>query len=177
MSNMIWLYDVLKTAGLDVHETQGWKTRGRAEMGDAKAVICHHTASAIGTSKWKELSLVTNGRPGLSGPLCHLFLSRDAVFYCVAAGVANHAGKGGWNGLVGNSQVIGIEADNDGLKEPWPKAQTEAYAKGVAALLKRLNLTNSACIGHKEWAPKRKPDPSFDMNIFRNNVLNYMKVI
>lgn len=174
MSNMVWLYDVLKTAGLDVRETQGWKTRGRAEMGDPKAVICHHTASPIGTSTWKELNLVTKGRADLSGPLCNLFLSRAGTFYVIAAGTANHAGKGGWNGLSGNSQVIGIEADNDGLKEPWPKKQMEAYARGVAALLKHLNLPYSACIGHKEWAPHRKPDPSFDMNLFRQTILKEM---
>jgi len=46
----------------------------------------------------------------------------------------------------------------------------DAYQRGVAAILKHANRGETDCIGHKEWAPGRKPDPTFDMNAFRSKV-------
>jgi len=46
----------------------------------------------------------------------------------------------------------------------------DAYRRGVAAILKQLGQGADFCIGHKEYAPGRKPDPSFDMKAFRSAV-------
>lgn len=176
MADLTWLADVLKRAGLKVAEQPGWQTRG-GPMGTVRGVMCHHTAGPK-TGNMPTLGVVTNGRPGLSGPLAQLGLGRDGTFYVIAAGRANHAGKGVWKGVVtGNSSFIGIEAENQGIAaDPWPAVQMDAYKRGVAAILGKLGTDASMCCGHKEYAlPRgRKIDPSFDMDAFRADVAAIM---
>jgi hypothetical protein len=121
-----------------------------------------------------SLSIVTNGRPDLAGPLAQLCLGRDGTFFVVAAGRANHAGEGSWRGITtGNSSFVGIEAENTGAQgDPWPAVQIDAYRRGVAALLKRIDAGAEMCCGHKEFAlpAGRKKDPTFDMDDFRKHV-------
>lgn len=95
----------------------------------------------------------------------------------VSALRCNHAGAGSWKGLTaGNASLIGIEAENQGIaSDPWPEAQLVAYAKGCAAILKHIKAGPEWCIGHKEWAPRRKIDPTFDMVKFRERVKGYMR--
>ena len=174
--SLTWLPEVLERAGLKVAETPDWRTRGRAEMGTVKGVMCHHTGT-VAAGNMPSLDLLIKGRPDLKGPLCHLGLGRDGTFYVVAAGRANHAGPGRWEGLVdtGNSNFIGIEAENGGRPEDeWPEAQMDAYRRGVAAILKHVGASANMCCAHKEWAPGRKPDPLFDMASFRSEVSNLL---
>src|SRR6476620_11779533 len=162
--------DVLLAAGLKVAEQPGWQTRGRAEMGTVRGVICHHTAGAR-TGNMPSLGVVTNGRPDLSGPLAQLCLGRDGTFFVVAAGRANHAGAGNWQGIAtGNTSFIGIEAENTGQitgpnAEAWTAVQRDAYRRGVAAILTQARADAIMCCGHKEYALPvgRKNDPTFDM--------------
>jgi N-acetyl-anhydromuramyl-L-alanine amidase AmpD len=123
-----------------------------------------------------SLDIVTRGRSDLPGPLAQLGLGRDGTFYVIAAGRANHAGPGNWKGITaGNSSFIGIEAENQGVAgDPWPAVQVDAYKRGVAAILKKLGADASMCCGHKDYAPNRKIDPSFDMNAFRADVAAIM---
>jgi peptidoglycan hydrolase-like protein with peptidoglycan-binding domain len=176
MADLTWLADVLKDAGLKVAQQPGWQTRGKP-MGTVRGVMCHHTAGPK-TGNMPSLGIVTNGRPGLSGPLAQLGLGRDGTFYVIAAGRANHAGAGVWKGIAtGNSSFIGIEAENQGIAgDPWPAVQIDAYKRGVAAILAKLGADASMCCGHKEYAtPKgRKVDPSFDMDAFRKDVATIM---
>ena len=170
---LTWLPEVLEQAGLKVAETPGWRTRGRGEMGTVRGVICHHTATPnTHAANMPTLGLLVSGRVDLPGPLCQLALGRDGTFYVVAAGRANHAGAGRWEGLTaGNSGFIGIEAENSGrADDPWPPAQMDAYHRGVAAILRKIGAGANMCCGHKEWAPRRKADPSFDMPSFRSEV-------
>src|SRR4029077_7967291 len=87
---------------------------------------------------------------------------------------ANHAGAGEWRGLTnGNANFVGIEAENTGTgDDPWPAVQMDAYRRGVAAVLRHINRTAEFCAGHKEYAlpAGRKPDPNFDMVVFRSAV-------
>lgn len=171
--SLTWLADVLVQAGLNVAEVPGWKNRGRAEVGPIKGVICHHTAGAA-NGNMPSLSVITNGRTGLPGPLAQLGLGRDGTYYVVAAGRCNHAGAGNWQGLRnGNQNFIGIEAENTGLGEAWPAVQLDAYRRGAAAILKRVRADAIMCCSHKEYAlpPGRKPDPKgIDMVDFRLHV-------
>lgn len=176
--SLTWLPKVLRDAGLTVIEQPGWQTRGHGDVGEIVGVICHHTAGGK-KGNMGSLGVITNGRPGLSGPLAQLGLGRDGTYYMVAAGKASHAGRGEWEGYSnGNSQFIGIEAENTGLDNdsPWPKVQMDAYAQGVAAILDYLEADSIMCAGHKEYAlPKgRKPDPDFDMVEFRKQVAELM---
>ena len=176
--SLTWLAEVLRNAGLKVAEQPGWQDRGRGPMGTVRGVICHHTAGPK-AGNMPSLKVITDGRPGLSGPLSQLGLGRDGTWFVVAAGRANHAGAGSWKGITsGNSSFIGIEAENMGTSaDPWPAVQMDAYKRGVAAILKKLGADVSMCCGHKEYAlPKgRKPDPSFDMDKFRTDVDAIMK--
>src|SRR5207302_1500740 len=53
---------------------------------------------------------------------------------------------------------------------PWPDVQMDAYQRGVAAILAHIGRSADFCAGHKEYAPTRKSDPSFDMIAFRSAV-------
>lgn len=171
--SLVWTFDVLVRAGLKVAPVQGWETRGTRDVGTTLGVLCHHTGAAT-IKNMPRLNMLVRGRPDLPGPLAHLGLGRDGTFYVIAAGRANHAGVGEWNGVTsGNDHFIGIEAENTGThNDQWPDVQLDAYRRGVAALLGHLKLSANACAGHKEYARPlgRKPDPSFDMQAFRNQV-------
>ena len=167
---LTWLSGALKGAGLKVAEVPGWESRGRAEMGDPVGVLCHHTAGPK-DGNMPSLKTLIEGRSDLPGPLSQLGLGRDGTYYVIGAGRCNHAGAGQWMGETGNSRFIGIEAENTGKPDdPWPPVQMDAYQRGVAAILKHLGLPAACCAGHKEYAPNRKPDPTFDMVAFRAEV-------
>lgn len=174
MYSLSWLAVQLRAAGLKVVEVAGWQNRGRAEFGPARGVLMHHTATPKGATNMPTLNTLIRGRADLPGPLANLGVGRDGTFYVVAAGRANHAGRGLWHGVVnGNSSLIGIEAENSGLPDnPWPAIQMDALARGVAALCRFIPVPATMVAGHKEYAlPKgRKPDPSFDMDAFRARV-------
>jgi peptidoglycan hydrolase-like protein with peptidoglycan-binding domain len=186
--SLTWLPDVLKAAGLKVSEVDGWQDRGRGEIGRVLGVICHHTGVPSG-GNMPTLNSLINGRKGspassghpavspLAGPLAQLGLGRDGTYFVVAAGRANHAGKGSFQGVAdrGNETFIGIEAENTGLKsDPWPDVQMDAYQRGVAAILTHVGQGVNFCIGHKEYAPGRKDDPNFNMTAFRASVAAIM---
>lgn len=172
--SLIWLPQVLKDAGLKVALVDDWEARGRGDVGDIVGVICHHTAGPR-KGNMPSLNTLIRGRSDLSGPLSQLGLGRDGTYYVIAAGRCNHAGKGDWKGVTtGNTNFIGIEAENTGLSDdsPWPKVQMDAYCRGVAAILTRIGQEVDFCVGHKEYAlPRgRKPDPDFNMDAFRSTV-------
>jgi len=176
--SLTWLPQVLLDAGLKVAECDGWQDRGRAEMGNVLGVLCHYTGGSR-QGNMPSLDTLINGRtdPGpdfLPGPLAQLGLGRDGTYYIVAAGKCNHAGAGEWKGVKsGNTNFIGIEAENTGGRDdfPWPDVQMDAYHRGVAAILQHINQPDVTwCAGHKEYAPTRKSDPDFDMDAFRTAV-------
>lgn len=173
--SLTWLPQVLHRAGLKVAETTDWQIRGRAEMGVPRGVMCHHTGTIAG-GNMPSLDLLIKGRPDLAGPLCHLGLGRDGTVYVVAAGRANHAGAGQWEGVTtGNSSFIGIEAENGGRpQDEWPEVQLDAYRRTVAAILTHIGAGANMCCGHLEYAPSRKIDPRFDMPAFRSAVAQLM---
>lgn len=173
MYSLTWLPDVLRQAGLTVTTVSGWENRGRSEAGETLGVICHHTGGRP-TGNMPSLNTLIDGRPDLPGPLCQLALGRDGTYYVVAAGRANHCGKGMWQGVTtGNSNFIGIEAENAGtVADVWPALQLDAYHRGVAAILRHIGKGAEFCAGHKEYAlpAGRKDDPLFDMDAFRTRV-------
>jgi peptidoglycan hydrolase-like protein with peptidoglycan-binding domain len=180
--SLTWLPDVLKNAGLKVSLVPGWENRGLGDVGSIFGVICHHTGVKNPTKQnMPTLNSLKNGRkaePGLAalpGPLAQLGLGLDGTYFVIAAGRAAHAGKGSFQGVSGNLRFIGIEAENSGTpSDTWPTIQLEAYQRGVAAILKHLGKNASFCVGHKEYAPGRKDDPSLNMKTFRESVAAFM---
>ena len=185
------LANVLRAAGLTVVETPGWATRGYAgqDLTEIRGVLYHHTATASARNTLTgapTLQMTLNGRSDLAGPLCNITFGRDGTVYLVAAGVANHAGRGSAPGIpkdTGNHYLIGIEMESSGVA-PWDwtldqirvaphlgAAIERAYLQGIPEDM-RLQL------GHKEYSSEGKIDPAGwpgDMNGLRaaiNNVLN-----
>jgi N-acetyl-anhydromuramyl-L-alanine amidase AmpD len=118
------------------------------------------------------IRLLVGGRSDLPGPLCQFGLGRDGTVYYIASGRANHAGTAKSVGTVsagdGNFLYIGIEAFNDGVGEPYPAAQYDAYVLLVAALCVYVTKSSvNTVAGHKETSVTGKIDPRFDMNDFR----------
>src|SRR6185295_17083966 len=120
----------------------GWQTRTRpASTGQftPEGILCHHTASPAGTTDRTDLQCILAGNSQAPGPISTLYLGRSGSVYIVAAGRCNHGGKGIRPGIDSgctdmNRYLLGIEAGNSGVGEPWPKVQTDVYAAVVAAL-------------------------------------------
>ena len=168
---LLWLPDVLRDAGLTVHEVAGWRTRGSDSWGPIRGITIHETRGSRTSTDAGEISVLVNGRPGLSGPIAQLYLSRTGAWHVVASGRANH-NKVGWAGPnkgYGNSNLLGIEAQH-AAGEPWTDRQYDSYVRGVAALVRRLGIPVSRVAGHKEHQPGEKSDPSIDMDKFRARV-------
>ena len=120
-----------------------------------------------------------NGRPDLPGPLSQLGFGRDGTWFVIAAGRANHAGKGKLPWVPqdkGNQFLLGVEAESTGRGD-WTTAQKDSYPRGVAALLRHMGLPADRFAAHKEYAPNRKIDPAGwpgDMTGFRALVANIL---
>lgn len=181
MSRINWLADVLRDAGLAVVEVDGWKTRGVAGLTPI-GVMEHHTAGALGRPT-PSLNICVNGRAGLPGPLCNVYIGRDLRCYVVASGIANHAGVGGPYGRIpknsGGRFTVGFEIEHTGTSaEPWSAALVDVAARATAAIAARIKAESKyAGIAHKEWT-KRKIDPyGWNMPAFRNQVAGLRKGI
>ena len=87
--------------------------------------VNHHTAGPrVGIAP--SLGICINGRSGLPGPLCNVHQQRNDVVNVVAAGVANHAGRGGWQGMSGNQSVFGLEIEHCGYPdEPFDERRQD----------------------------------------------------
>src|SRR5436190_8184570 len=114
----------------------GWQSRGRpSSTGDfnPQGILCHHTASPAGTTDRLDLQCILAGNAEAPGPISQIYCGRSGTVYIVAAGRANHGGKGRRPGVdTGgcadmNALLLGIEAGNNGVGEPWPDVQTDVY--------------------------------------------------
>ncbi|MEQ4718364.1 N-acetylmuramoyl-L-alanine amidase [Nonomuraea sp. B19D2] len=125
-------------------------------------MVCHHTAG------WNDRHIVVNGRPGLDGPLSHVWLQHTGRIWVVAAGRCWHNAPS-TSPHHRNGASIGIEAENDG-RSPWPSVQIDAYHALCAELCRAFGLPASRVMGHKE-VNTQKPDPhSLNMSTFRARV-------
>lgn len=166
--------DRLRAAGLKVVEVDGWRTRGDAYFAP-RGSVNHHTAGAR-TGNAPSLGICINGRADLPGPLCHALLARDATIYLIASGRANHAGSGGWDGLVGNSSVVGLEIENVGTgEEGWTAAVLHAATMFHAVALDTIGAEARKSCQHKEWTPRKVDAWGFSGPRFREEIDRAMK--
>lgn len=142
------LATVLRAAGLTVHETAGWSTRGYAgqDLAAVRGVLWHHTATnrtAFDRSPYPTRDMCLAGRPDLPGPLCNILFDRNGHVHLIAAGVANHAGHGAATNVPsgqGNHYLIGIEMESSGIA-PWDwTAEQIRIAPILGAALERAYL-------------------------------------
>lgn len=167
-----WLADVLRNAGLEVVEHTGWKTYYKTGTWDPTFGIAHATAAPKSQSDDVQVSIVRNGREGLTGPIANACVDRRGRWHVISAGKCNTtiAGTAGpYNGK-GNTNALGIEACNDNVNEPWPEVQYAAYVVGWGAICKKLGWDASHVRGHKEHTPGHKTDPTLNMANFRSDI-------
>jgi N-acetylmuramoyl-L-alanine amidase-like protein len=164
------LAGILTAAGCRVQVgsiNAGWEHRARSSGGFPQpplAVFWHHTASS--TSVESDLSWMIDGCD--DAPVGNLLLDRDGVFWPIAAGASNCAGKGGPSTFsrgtigvdAGNTGGFQIEVANGGTGEPWPQVQIDAYFAGSNALNAHVGNQPGDVITHHVWAPTRKIDPA-----------------
>src|SRR5262245_47893292 len=167
------LADALRARGVAVATYAGWETRSRSSGGYERlwGLIAHHTASQ--TTPANDLSYMVNAE---DGPISTGLLDRTGLFTIIAAGAANHAGKGGgssggggttWQTSRGtvppdkaNQYILGVEAANDGVGQAWPQIQQDNYVALMAALCAAYGFVPASDIrSHHEWTPPRKIDP------------------
>src|SRR5690606_21042276 len=167
--------DAAREAGLKVQEVQGWQRRGSSSF-SPKIVVAHGTVgSAVGNMP--SLGILINGRPGLPGPLSQFGLARDGTVYVIAAGRANHAGRGRWAGAEGNTHAVGIEAESTGPGN-WTKAQRVVYPVLAAAICRRLGVGHGSVCSHAEYAlPRGRKTDVWDLRMdeFRGTVGHLLK--
>ncbi|MDR7302696.1 N-acetylmuramoyl-L-alanine amidase [Haloactinomyces albus] len=141
------LATLARETGYPVIEVSGWSTRGNGSLGShVGVVVCHHTAGPEPeqtSSNYPSLNVVTYGRPGLDGPLSHFGIGYDGTIYVIAAGLAYHAGAGGWAGFSGNSTALGIEAEDSGDGD-WTPQQLDVYPRLAARICQFLGIGASA---------------------------------
>ncbi len=170
MAQLDRLPDELRRVGVPFTEHPGWHTRGRAVL-RARGLVCHHTAGAK-TGDLPSLRILIDGRPDVPGPLCNVALGRETV-RIIAAGTANHAGAGGWRGLVGNSSVVGIEGESTGTGD-WTPFQRWAYPRVSLAIARACGFGAEMVCDHREWT-SRKIDPvGFGRGELRQSVARLM---
>jgi hypothetical protein len=164
--------DWLRGVGLTVVEVDsGWKTRARSSGGFSNpplGIQWHHTASKASPESdynWQAHNCD-------DAPVGNMTIMRDGSVWMIAAGAANTAGKGGpvamSRGTVpvdsGNSTTWAIEVANNGVGEPWPVVQINAYFVASNEMNRRFGNQPTDvfthAIGEGNGWTDRKVDPA-----------------
>lgn len=180
------LVELLSAAGLTVEAASGWKQAGRANFAPV-GIMLHHTAGPKDGDA-PSLKNLRDGRPGLTGPLCHMLLARSGKVHVFGANRCNHAGDGAQEvlnlvktdqpvvgnavtnrykdvpGLSGNGYFYGIEVENTGVGEAYPAAQIQALGKICAAICQARGWSANRIVHHRQWTI-RKADMSYKGDI------------
>lgn len=161
----------LESQGVPVAYVDGWQNRGRPWAFNPRGLVIHHTATRGYEYDYASLGIVRDGRSDLPGPLAQFGLGRHTgTVYVIASGYANHAGEGGWNGLSGNGSVWGVEAENDGIGEPWNPLALRSYVLLAVALCIEGGFGPESISCHREWSPYKIDPTGIDGNQFRADV-------
>ena len=120
-------------------------------------VMIHHTAQ---NSVEHTVRTFHNQKVGVSS---HYVIGRNGEIIQMVNDYyrAHHAGLGKWgNDTDLNSSSIGIELDNNGTTDPWPDVQIQALIQLLGYLKETYKIPQANFIGHMDYAPTRKIDPS-----------------
>jgi len=120
-------------------------------------VMIHHTAQ---DSLEQTVKTFHSERAGVSS---HYVIGRDGKIVQMVNDYyrGHHAGLGKWgNDTDLNSSSIGIELDNNGISDPWPEIQIDALVQLLTYLKDAHKIPQANFIGHMDYAPTRKNDPS-----------------
>jgi hypothetical protein len=177
--------DILRAAGVVVHEAPGWQARGNGHRSAYEGGLIHHTATGHGMALAGTGAgrLLMDGRSNLSGPLCNYAGNEDGSLTVIAAHPANHAGASGGRSMgplprtkLFNKHVLGLEIVYPG-EQPMRDAQYRtavAWARAVVRVCgrgdaQRIRAHAETSITGK-WDPGHAPGQTIDMTAFRNAV-------
>lgn len=147
-------YPLRDSTGLPYADS--WVGTTNLSMRKPNFVIIHHTAQ---NTCDQTLRTFTLPRTAVSA---HYVICRDGTVFHMLNDLlrAHHAGVGKWGSISDmNSSSIGIEIDNNG-SEPFTEQQMNSLAQVLDRLKKAYNIPIGNFIGHLDWAPGRKVDPS-----------------
>lgn len=168
--------DIASDAGLVVKVTDtnaGWERRARSSGGFPTApvgVMWHHAASSGSTSDEACVNYQVRGNP--DNPVGNMTLGRNGDLWPIAAGASNCSGKGGpmtfSRGVCakdsGNTALVNVEVNNDGVGGAWSVQCVDAYFKLSNAVNQYLgnqpdDITSHA-LGDGSGYTDRKIDPA-----------------
>jgi hypothetical protein len=170
---LMWLPEVLRAAGLQVALYDGWSARGNEKWGPLRGVVCHATASNIDSTTAGDCRVLwVTGSVTAPAPISQLYLGRDGVWTVGATGRCNHVltGDKGPHRGYGNTALIGVEAANNNLGEPWSAHMLDSYQRGVAAICRHMGWAAGVVVGHREHQTGKSDPFGIDMNTFRARV-------
>ena len=147
-------YPLKDSAGLQYADN--WVGTTNFTMRRPNFVVIHHTAQNSCDSTLRTFTLP---RTAVSA---HYVICRTGTVYHMLNDLlrAHHAGLGKWGSVSDmNSSSIGIEIDNNG-SEPFTEQQITSLLLLLERLKKAYNIPQANFIGHMDWAPGRKVDPS-----------------
>lgn len=147
-------YPIKDSAGVDF--AANWVGTTNFSMRRPNFVVIHHTAQNTCDQTLKTFTLT---RTQVSA---HYVICREGTVHHMLNDLlrAQHAGVGKWGGVSDmNSNSIGIEIDNNG-SELFSEAQINSLLLLLERLKKAYNIPQANFIGHMDWAPGRKVDPS-----------------
>ncbi len=181
--------------GVPVRERAGWETHDRTgpgrPWGPVHGVMIHHTGDDA--PDLADERVLWAGRSDLPGPLCHDGQRDDGVAVLMSAGRANHAGPGssrvldamredrrppppGPDDTDGNRHFYGRETMYSGKNPPTGPAYRSSVLACAAICEFHGWNPHTSVIGHREWT-RRKPDPgSLDMDAFRSDVAEALRL-
>ena len=120
-------------------------------------VMIHHTAQ---DSLGQTVKTFHSAKAGVSS---HYVIGRNGKIVQMVNDLyrGHHAGAGRWgNDTDLNSSSIGIELDNNGTTDPWTDVQIDALIQLLSYLKQTYKIPQANFIGHMDYAPTRKNDPS-----------------
>jgi len=153
-SKILREYPLKDSAGLQYADN--WVGTTNFSIRRPNFVIIHHTAQKTCDETLRTFTLP---RTAVSA---HYVICREGYVYHMLNDLfrAQHAGVGKWGNISDmNSGSIGIEIDNNG-SEPFTDAQMNSLLQLLDRLKKAYNIPQANFIGHMDWAPGRKVDPS-----------------
>ena len=147
-------YPVKDSTGLSYADN--WVGTTNFSLRRPNFVVIHHTAQNSCDSTLRTFTLP---RTAVSA---HYVICRNGTVHHMLNDLlrAHHAGVGKWGNVSDmNSSSIGIEIDNNG-SEPFTEAQMNSLIELLGRLKRAYNIPQANFIGHMDWAPGRKVDPS-----------------
>ncbi|MBI5857882.1 MAG: N-acetylmuramoyl-L-alanine amidase [Sphingobacteriales bacterium] len=148
-------YPLKDSSGLNY--VSDWAGTTNLSMRKPNFVIIHHTAQNSCGQTVKTFT--TQDSRAVSA---HYVICRDGTVHHMLNDLlrAHHAGVGKWGNVSDmNSCSIGIEIDNNG-NEPFSDTQMNSLLLLLDRLKKAYSIPQANFIGHLDWAPGRKNDPS-----------------